>query len=71
MCCVVFMPDRIFSNQARMSSSFSSKGGVISESDGGFSKLPKYVPKTYLVLFNAVHSVDKVANLYLFVLKLN
>ena len=43
------------------------KGGFFSESDEGFSKLPKYVPKTYLVLFNAVHSVDKMSNLYLFV----
>ena len=43
------------------------KGSFFSESNGGFSKLPKYVPKTYLVLFNAVHSVDKMANVDLFV----
>ena len=44
-----------------------SKGGLKSESDGGFSNLPKWVPKTFLVLFNAVHSVDKMANVNLFV----
>ena len=43
------------------------KGGLKSESAGRISNLPKLVPKTYLVLFNAVHSVDRMANLYLFV----
>ena len=43
------------------------KGGLKSESTEGFSNLPKLVPKTFLVLFNAVHSVDKMTNVYLFV----
>ena len=43
------------------------KVGLMSESGGAFSNPPKWVPKTYLVLFNAVHSVDKMANVDLFV----
>ena len=43
------------------------KGGLKSESQKGFSNLPKLVPKTILVLFNAVQSVDKMTNVYLFV----
>ena len=39
----------------------------MSESDRGFSNLPKWMPKTYLILFNAVQSVDKMTNVYLFV----
>ena len=47
--------------------STTAKGGLKSESTKGFSNLPKLVPKTFLVLFNAVQSVDKMTNVYLFV----
>ena len=43
------------------------KGGLMSESGGEFSNPPKWVPKTYLVLFNAVQWVDKMGKTHLFV----
>ena len=45
-----------------MSPSSSVKGGLMSESAEGISILPKFVPITYLVLINAVQSVNKMAN---------
>ena len=44
------------------------KGGLMSESGGEFSNPPKWVPKTYLVLFNAVQFVDKMGKSHLFVI---
>ena len=40
----------------------------MSESGGEFSNPPKWVPKTYLDLFNAVQCIDKMGKSHLFVI---
>ena len=66
--CPGLFQNSIVAGEWQNSGFVSCKGGLMSESGGEFSNPPKWVPKTYLVLFNAVQCVDKMGKSHLFVI---